>query len=236
MRFVVRICMFGFLTAAQAFAGIPYGGYRRFGGYRGGYGYRYGSPFYGRAGWYGGPRWGWGPGFFVPVLPFGCLTLSFGGVPWYYGGGTWYQSSGAGFVVAIPPVGIVIQTLPPDCSTVQYGGVTYFCANNVYYTALPSGQGYGVVAPPPGTIPPPSQPAPGSPDAAALDALVITPEKGQDPARLQVDRLDAQRYAANRTGYDPAQSDPTDPGTPRARQAYLKNLKSYLSARGYAVQ
>lgn len=43
------------------------------------------------------------------------------------------------------------------------------------------------------------------------------------------------RFAENRAGYDPARSDPNDPGTPRARQSYLRALKSYLEERGYSV-
>jgi hypothetical protein len=250
MGSVARLSLIGLLAAAQGFAGMPYG-YGGFRGYRGGYGYRFGAPAYGRARWYGGPRWGWGPGFFVPVLPLGCLAFTFGGAYWYYGGGYWYQPSGSGFVVAVPPAGIVVQTLPPDCTTSQVAGVTYYCANNVYYTALPSGPGYVVATPPPGAVPPPvqpsqpaqaarpappAQPAPGSPDAMALDALAIFPEKGQDYAQTRADRLDAQRYAMDKSGYDPARSDPADPGTPRARQAYLNDLKAYLTAHGYSVQ
>jgi hypothetical protein len=222
---VRRLSLLVFMIAAQGFSGMPGSGF--YPGFRGGYGYRGG--FYGRP-LQGGPRWGWGPGWFVPRLPLGCLTLSFGGAAWYYGGGFWYQPSGAGFVVAIPPVGLLVPVLPPDCSTVVLGGVTYFCANDVYYTAAAPGPGYVVAAPPPG------QPPPGSPDAAALDALVIIPRNGQDEPRILADRQDAQRFASNQAGYDPARADPTDPGTPRARQRYLRVMKSYLEDRGYTVK
>ncbi len=84
--------------------------------------------------------------------------------------------------------------------------------------------------------PPPMPPPAGSPDAAALDALVVIPRKGQSDAKLQADRLTAQRFAANQAGYDPAHSDPSDPGTGRARQRYFQVMKSYLENLGYAVQ
>jgi hypothetical protein len=200
-------------------------------GFRGGYGYRGG--FYGRPGWYGGPRWGWGPGFFVPGLPLGCLTLSFGGAAWYYGGGYWYRPYGVGYVVDLPPAGIVIPALPYGYTTFVYGGVSYYCADDVYYTAAPGG--YVVTAPPPGRENLPG-PQPGSPDAAALDALVIIPKQGQSEDRILADRREAQRYAAAQSRYDPARSDPTDPGTPRARQSYLRAMKSYLERRGYSVK
>lgn len=242
---VARLFLLGLLAASQAFAGMPGGGYSyRFptGGF-GGYHYRFGGPYYGphygyygRARWYGGPRWGWGVGFYLPVLPLGCVSIAFGGGYWYYGGGYWYQPSGAGFVVAYPPPGIMVTALPPGCVPFTYGGVTYYTANSVYYTAAPGGSGYIVSQAPPEQAVPVNQPAPGTPDAEALDALVVIPHNGQDEAKALADRRDAQRYAMNHTGYDPARSDASDPGTPRARQAYLKSLKSYLEARGYTVR
>jgi hypothetical protein len=51
-----------------------------------------------------------------------------------------------------------------------------------------------------------------------------------------VDLPPAERFAQNQSRYDPARSDPADPGTPRARQSYLRAMKSYLETRGYSVK
>lgn len=227
--FYLRSAVLGLLMAAQASAGIPRRGYYPHD--RGYYGYR--GHFYGHYGW--GWGWGWGRGYYLPLLPAGCLALSFGGAAWYYGGGYWYRPSGLGFVVDLPPVGLVVPVLPLGCSAFNWGGVTYYYANDVYYTAAPTGPGYVVTTPPPQAAPP-SQPPPGSPDAAALDALVVIPEKGQKEAQILADRREAQQFASRQAGYDPARSDPSDPGTPRARQAYLRAMKTYLENHGYKVE
>jgi hypothetical protein len=277
-RSVGRGIALGLLASIQAFAAMPGGGdMPRFrGGFRGGYG----GGFHGRFGWRGGPRYGWGRGYYLAGLPFGCLTLAFGGAAWYYGGGYWYRPYGAGYIVDCPPVGIGVPFLPPGYVTYYDAGVPYYWADDVYYTAVPSGTGYVVAAPPPGATPPPnqtysqppgpapsqtssqmavlppsqpssqspgqpssqspsqpsSQPSANEPEATVPDALVILPENGQTEAQILADRQAAQRYASSKAGYDPARSDPADPGTPRARQAYLRAMKSYLETRGYSVK
>jgi hypothetical protein len=65
---------------------------------------------------------------------------------------------------------------------------------------------------------------------------MIIPKEGQKEDKMVADRQQARRYAMDKSGYDPQRSDPSDPGTPRARQAYLKALKSYLEDRGYSVK
>jgi hypothetical protein len=235
LRAFGHLILLGLLAAPPASAGLPGAGpYPRFhGGYGyGGHGYGYGYRGYGYPGRFYGWH-GWGPGYYFPVLPVGCLALSFGGAAWYYGGGYWYRPSGVGFVLDLPPVGLVVPVLPPGCTTLVLGGVTYYCANDVYYTAVPSGQGYVVAAPPPGAATP--APPPGSPDAAALEALVIIPRNGQKEAQILADRRDAQAFASRQARYDPAHSDPAAPGTPRARQAYLRAMKAYLESHGYTV-
>jgi hypothetical protein len=270
IRAMGRTLVLGLLASIQGFAAMPGGGdMPRFrGGYGGGFRGGYGGGFRGRYGWRGGPGYGWGRGCYLAGLPFGCLTLAFGGAAWYYGGGYWYRPYGAGYIVDYPPAGIVVPFLPSGYVTYSYSGVPYYWADDVYYTAVASGPGYVVAAPPPGATPPSSQPpsppsgqAPGqsgspSPsqpgsqpssqpnsqppgdasEATVPDALVILPENGQTQAQILADRQAAQRYASSKAGYDPARSDPADPGTPRARQAYLRAMKSYLETRGYSVK
>jgi len=224
MRSLARVAILGFLAAAQGLAGMPAGRFN--GGFRerpyGGFRY----PYYHRTWW----RGGWGPGFFLPALPFGCVAITWAGSPWYYGGDCWFRPFGAGFIVAAPPVGILVPSLPPDCTACVAGGVTYYWANGTYYTAATPGPGYVVAAPPPGL------PPAGKPEDAVLDTLAILPRNGQNEEKMIADRREAQAYAMGRSGYDPARADPADPGTPRARQSYLRAMKSFLEARGYSVQ
>ena len=87
--------------------------------------------------------------------------------------------------------------------------------------------------------PAPAAPAPSgtaSPNNAPADALLIIPKEGQNEQKMQADRQNAQRYAAEESGFDPAHSDASDPGTPRARRAYFRAMKSYLEERGYSVK
>jgi hypothetical protein len=129
-------------------------------------------------------------------------------------------------------------------ATFWFGGVPYYNYDDVYYADAPSG-GYVVVDPPPETgrqeSGKPAQPKSETPDAghvdaAALDALLIIPKKGQSEEQMVTDRKEAQLYALDKSGYDPTHSDPSDPGTPRARQAYLRAMRSYLEERGYSVK
>ena len=233
------------LTAAQA--SVPWFGHAGRAvpvGVRGGF---RGGPVV--HGFYGGYR-GFGGGM-VRVLPGGCATYRFGGSPWYFGGGIWYRPWGAGFAAFYPPVGLCLAALPFGYLTYYYGGVPYYYYQDVYYTDAPTG-GYMVAEPPAGAeaprlaAPPPqgaalSAPAPApsaaaSPNNAPADALLIIPKEGQNEQKMQTDRQNAQRYAMEESGFDPAHSDAADPGTPRARRAYFRAMKSDLEERGYSVK
>jgi hypothetical protein len=213
------------LIATSAFAGGPWfrggaaihgggfhGGGFHGGGYRGGAGFRvYGS---------------------VGVLPRGYATYRWGGNPYYYNGGLWYRPWRGAYIGCYPPVGLWLDVLPFGFATVYYGGMPYYTYQDVYYTDSPSG-GYMVADPP--DQPEARRPAPAPSVAPEHDALLISPKEGQGADKMKADRADAQRYARKVSGYDPAFSDPGDPGTPRARRAYHKALRSYLEERGYTV-
>ena len=209
------------------------GGFHGGGGFGGAYhgaGYGRGSfgSGYGGRGWFGGN---------VRALAGGYSRAWYGGSPYYCSGGFWYRPWNGWYLGCYPPIGLWIDTLPLGCDPFWADGVHYYTNQDVYYTDAASG-GYTVTAPPYGldASPTPSRPIPGSPDALALDALRIVPEKGQDATKAKADREDAQRYAEQKSGYDPADSDPEDPGTPRARRAYFPALRTYLADRGYSVK
>jgi len=182
---------------------------------------------------YGGYRGG--AGLPVRALPAGCATYRFGGSPWFFGGGIWYRPWGFGYGAFYPPVGLALAMLPLGYLTYYYSGVPYYWYNDVYYVDAPSG-GYLVADPPMSApaAPPPREAA--SPASAPADALLIIPKEGQNEQKMMADRQNAQRYAMDESGFDPARSDPNDPGTPRARRAYFRAMKSYLEERGYSVK
>jgi hypothetical protein len=167
----------------------------------------------------------------------GYATYRYGGRPWFFSGGYWYRPWGVGYRAFYPPIGFRLSLLPAGYVSFWFGGIPYYSYEGVYYIDAPSG-GYQVAEPPPGresaTLP--AEPPAESPDEAALDALLIIPKEGQSEEKMIADRQEAQRYARMKSQYDPAHSDPGDPGTPRARQAYLKAMRSYLEERGYSVK
>ena len=232
------------LVAAIASAGPPgshgggFGGGFHGGGFHGSGYARRGFAGGGSAPWaqrrasgYGQGNPGW-IGSRVNALPGGFATYRYGGSPYYFAGGCWYRPWNGIYLGCYPPIGLYLPMLPWGCDSFWDDGICYYTYQDVYYTDTGSG-GYEVVDPPPGQEPPAPGPAMDRPDP---EPLAIVPEKGQDPARMKQDRADAQRYAIQRSGYDPAYGDPSDPGTPRARQAYLKALRSYLEGRGYSLQ
>lgn len=203
----------GFHAAPPAYHG---GGVRPGWGGRGGYG----GPWFGRS---------------ARALPYGYRSYAWHGSPYYLSGGMWYRPWGGWYYGCYPPIGLALATLPFGYETFWWGGMRYYGFDDVYYTDAPAG-GYVVADPPPNRAPRAADPVPGTPDAAALDALLIVPLKGQGEDQMKGDRANARRYALEESGYDPARSDPNDPGTPRARRAYLRAMKEYLESRGYSVK
>ena len=222
-----RLTVLALVTTA-AFAGGPWfrGGSSR-GGYRG--------PV-----WSGGVRSGGVhvyAGGMVRVPPGGYMTSRYRGDSWYFGGGHWYRPWRGGYAAFYPPVGLCLSALPFGYATYVYRDIPYYYYEDIYYTAAPAG-GYMVVDPPPEREerrPSPPPPSSSRQDPAA-DALLIIPKEGQKEVAMIADRQKAQRFAVAESGYDPTYSDPSDPGTPRARRAYLRAMKSYLEERGYSVK
>lgn len=171
----------------------------------------------------------------IRTLPGGARTYGWHGTPYYVHGGHWYRPWGGWYYGCYPPIGLSLTVLPFGYETLWWGGARYYCYDDVYYADAPSG-GFVVSDPPPDRAPKLAEPAPGSPDAAALDALLIIPLKGQNEDQMKADRASARRFALQESGYDPAFSDPNDPGTPRARRAYLRAMREHLESRGYSVK
>ncbi len=160
-------------------------------------------------------------GYAMPVLPGGSIGVSIGGAQLYFNAGVWFRPMGGRYVVTMPPFGIVIPVLPPGYSTVWLGGVPYYYANGVYYAVAP-GQGYSVVAPPPGadTVQPLPLPAP----PAALPEPIIYPRSGQSAAQTEADRQDCNRWAT------------TQPSALADAQVFQRAMAACMEGRGYTVR
>ncbi len=151
----------------------------------------------------------------------------------YFEGGIWYAPRGPGFVVVLPPPGLVISALPPYYSTVWIGGSPYYYADNVYYTWQPQQNGYVVVDPPANAD------APTPPPAAAVrsgDDLMVYPKNGQSQDQQAADRYECHGWAKGQTGFDPTQPAGGVGGdVDRARANYNRAMAACLQGRGYQV-
>ncbi len=160
-------------------------------------------------------------GFVYATLPVGALSVTFGGGSYFYQGGVWFRPYGPRYMVVTPPLGVFVPVLPPDYATVWIGGAPYYYANGVYYNVAP-GQGYVVVAPPPGAdavqAAPAPAPAPASPDP------IIYPRNNQSAAQTESDRRDCNGWAT------------TQPGAMADAKVFQRATEACMDGRGYTVR
>lgn len=159
-------------------------------------------------------------GYAMPALPGGSISIVHGGGSYFFHGGVWFRPVGARFVVIAPPLGIIVPVLPPAYVTLWIGGAPYYYANGAYYGAAP-GQGYVVVAPPPGAdvavpVPPPAPKAPPDP--------IIYPRNGQSPAQTETDRQECNRWAT------------TQPSAMADAEVFQRAVAACMDGRGYTVR
>jgi len=88
------------------------------------------------------------PGYVTRTIPRVAVTISLGGLLFYYADGIYYRHATSGFVVALPPVGLVITTLPVGYTVFLYSGITYYYYADVYYVWDGYRGGYRVVEAP----------------------------------------------------------------------------------------
>jgi len=174
----------------------------------------------------------------VRELPVGYRTFYHGGHPFFFVGGVWYAPGPAGFIVTVPPVGLVVSVLPPFATTVWIGGVPYYYANDVYYQWQPGVNSYEVVAPPPGADQPGAPPSAPNAGQAPGDDFFVYPKNGQSPEQQSQDRYECHAWASNQTGFDPTKPgggvSPDQNGA--KRDQYRRAMTACLDARGYTVQ
>jgi len=123
-------------------------------------------------------------------------------------------------MVVVPPLGVVVPLLPPAYATLWIGGAPYYYANGVYYAPAP-GQGYTVVAPPPGADT--AQPLPAPLPPRAMPEPIIYPRNGQSAAQTEADRKECNRWA----GAQPSTAD---------AEVYQRALAARRDGRGYSLR
>jgi hypothetical protein len=162
-------------------------------------------------------------------LPSGYRAVTYGHSRYYFHGGVWYRPFGRGFVVDVPPFGLIVPFLPLYYTSLWVGGIPYYYANDTYYTQTAGG--YMVVEPPKGDV---AQAPP-----AATSQLFIYPRKGQSKELQDKDRYECHSWTVGQTHYDPTQ--PPAGGMPEAqlnqmRADYNRAMGACLDARGYTVK
>ncbi len=160
-------------------------------------------------------------GYAMHALPRGSISVLYGGGQFYFHGGVWFRPARGRFIVSVPPVGIVVPMLPPAYTTLWIRAVPYYYANGVYYVTT-LGQGYTVVAPPPGAETAQAVPRPVLP--GNLPDQVIYPKNGQSANQMESDRQDCNRWAESQ------------PGSTSDASVFQRGIAACMEGRGYTVR
>lgn len=176
-------------------------------------GHYYGGPrAYGTRSYYRGPHY-YGPRYYGYYGP-------------HYYGAPYYRHYYPGWYGALA-VGTLVATLPLYYDSFWWGGVRYYYYDDTYYRWNSDVSQYEVIAPPAGA---PSGTS-GSPSASA--DLFVYPAQGQSEEQQKTDRYECHRWAADQTGYDPAQASGPDAAK---RDDYMRAEGACLTGRGYSVK
>ncbi len=161
----------------------------------------------------------------VHSLPPRVHYVPWGGVRYGYWNGVWYAPYGGAFVVARPPIGVVVTDLPAFRTVVTIGGIGYLYANGVYYRELPEGT-YQVVP----------SPIVGAGEGAA-GRMYVYPKLGQSAETQASDEYECHRWAVSQTGFDPStQATGQVVSTGGSRSDYGRAQTACLEGRGYTVR
>lgn len=90
------------------------------------------------------------PGYITRTIPKVAMTLSLGGLLYYFTDGIYYRRHSSGFIVVMPPVGLIVPVLPLGYTVFQLHGSTYYYYDNVYYVRDTAHQAYRVAQAPDG--------------------------------------------------------------------------------------
>lgn len=169
-------------------------------------------------------------GNYIDRLPFRRPPIHFRNNDYFFQRGVWYRPSGPRFVIAAPPIGIIVPILPPFYATVWARGIPYYYANDVYYTWRPSLNGYMVTEPP-------IEISKEEPSLIA-DELFIYPKKNQSKQQQADDRYSCHQWSVSQTQYDPTQA-PENIAETRLndkRENYQRAMRACLEGKDYSVR
>ncbi len=169
-------------------------------------------------------------GNYIDRLPFHRPPIHFRNNDYFYQRGVWYRPSGSRFVIAVPPIGIIVPMLPPFYATVWARGIPYYYANDVYYTWRPSLNGYMVTEPP-------IEISEKEPTLIA-DELFIYPKKNQSKQQQADDRYSCHQWSVRQTDYDPTQAPENiaEINLNGKREDYRRAIKACLEGKDYSVR
>jgi hypothetical protein len=119
----------------------------------------------------------------------------------------------------LPGYGFYFVSIPSYCKLVYWEGVPYYYADDVYYEWSGSVGAYEQVQPPAGLA---------ETQAPILRDLFVFPNADQTIERLERDREECQRWAADQVGLDPKVA--------ANRGNYLRADEACLEARNYSVE
>ena len=162
-------------------------------------------------------------------LPNGYRSVAYGRSRYYFHGGVWYRPFGRGFVVDMPPFGLIVPFLPLYYTSLWIGDIPYYYANETYYTQTAGG--YMVVEPPKGeaTQAPPT----------TAGQMFIYPRNGQSKELQAKDRYECHSWAVGQIHYDPTTQPAVNVPEAQTNQKhadYQRAMGACLNGRGYTLK
>jgi hypothetical protein len=85
------------------------------------------------------------PGYTIGTIPKVAVTVTLGSLVFYYADGIYYRRHHSGFMVIVPPIGLIVPILPVGYTVFYLHGVTYYYYAGVYYVWDLHHQAYRVV-------------------------------------------------------------------------------------------
>ncbi|KPZ15273.1 Uncharacterized protein ALO40_05180 [Pseudomonas syringae pv. viburni] len=178
-------------------------------------------------GWGPGPQYR--PGYAIDRVPGGYSRIPYRGQDYFYSGGYWYRPQGPRYVVVTPPYGVRVSRLPSYSQEVWIGSSLLFLAAGTYYAYQPDSQDYVVVNPPQNEA---VYQAPAQQQDNGYDPVAY-PQNGQSQQQVELDRYQCYRWAAEQSGFDPANI--TSQPQPEVVDLYRRSMGACLAGRGYSV-
>jgi len=73
------------------------------------------------------------PGYTIGTIPKVAVTVTLGSLVFYYADGIYYRRHNSGFMVIVPPIGLIVPVLPVGYTVFYLHGITYYYYADVYY-------------------------------------------------------------------------------------------------------